>query len=57
LNILKAKELLEISERIKKKPDIYSGEEIIRFNKRHSIYKSLMKLEFEEALRAFQRKN
>jgi len=37
--------------------DIYSGEEAIRFNNRHPIYKSLMKLEFEDVLRTFQQKN
>jgi len=36
--------------------DIYSGEETIRFNNRHPIYKTLMKLEFEEILRSFLRK-
>ena len=36
--------------------DIYSGEETIRFNNRHPIYKTLMKLEFEDILRRFQRK-
>jgi len=33
--------------------DIYSGEESIRFNNRHPIYRSLMKIEFEEVLRSF----
>ena len=36
--------------------DIYSGEEQIKFNNRHPIYKSLMKIEFEEVLRRFLRK-
>jgi len=36
--------------------DIYSGEETIRFNNRHPIYKTLMKLEFEDILRCFPRK-
>jgi len=35
--------------------DIYSGEETIRFNNRHPIYKSLMKIEFEEALRKYHK--
>jgi len=34
--------------------DIYSGEENIRFDNRHPIYKSLMKIEFEDVLRTFQ---
>ena len=33
--------------------DIYSGEESIRFDNRHPIYKTLMKLEFEDILRSF----
>ena len=33
--------------------DIYSGEEIMRFNNRHPVYKSLMKLEFENVLRNY----
>ena len=36
--------------------DIYSGEETIRFDNRHPIYKTLMKLEFEDILRSFVRK-
>jgi len=36
--------------------DIYSGEETIRFDNRHPIYKTLMKLEFEDILRTFPRK-
>jgi len=39
--------------------DIYSGEETIRFDNRHPIFKTLMKLEFEEEfediLRSFTR--
>jgi hypothetical protein len=42
---------------IKKKPDIYSGEENMPFKQRHPTYKSLMKLEFQDALRQFERKN
>jgi len=37
-------------------PDIYSGYEYIPFNKRHPIYKALMKLEFEESIREFKKK-
>ena len=33
--------------------DIYSGEETIHFEDRHPIYKTLMKLEFEDVLRSF----
>jgi len=36
--------------------DIYSGEETIRFNNRHPIFKTLMKLEFEDILRSFSKK-
>lgn len=41
---------------INKKPDIYSGEESIPFEQRHPTYKSLMKLEFQDSLRQFERK-
>ncbi len=43
-------------ELIKELPDIYSGEENLRFDNRHPIYKTLMKLEFEDVLRSFTRK-
>lgn len=33
--------------------DIYSGEENIQFINRHPIFKTLMKLEFEDILRSF----
>ena len=36
--------------------DIYSGEEKIKFIDRHPIFKTLMKLEFEEVLRNFSNK-
>jgi len=36
--------------------DIYSGEESIRFANRHPIYKSLMKIEFEDILRSFSKR-
>ena len=36
------------------KPDIYSGEEFITFNNRHPLYRTLMKLEFEDALRNYK---
>jgi len=36
--------------------DIYSGNETIRFDDRHPIYKTLMKLEFEDILRSFPRR-
>jgi hypothetical protein len=38
---------------ITKIPDIYSGEEKIKFSDRHPIFKTLMKLEFEDVLRNF----
>ena len=36
--------------------DIYSGEEIIQFENRHPIFKTLMKLEFEEIIRKYSKK-
>lgn len=38
------------------KPDIYSGNENIPFEKRHPTFKTLMKLEFQDVLREFERK-
>ncbi len=35
--------------------DIYSGKEVISFNNRHPIFKTLMKLEFEEVLRKYHK--
>ncbi len=35
--------------------DIYSGKETISFNDRHPIFKTLMKLEFEEVLRKYHK--
>lgn len=46
---------LEAPKRFRKMVDIYSGEETIRFNNRHPIYKSLMKIEFEEVLRKYHK--
>jgi len=34
-------------------PDIYEGYEKIPFQDRHPIYKAMMKIEFEQALREF----
>lgn len=53
---VKTKEFPEDSEYIKEVSDIYSGEETIGFNNRHPIYKTLMKLEFEDTLRSFSMK-
>lgn len=39
-----------------KKPDIYLSNDIIPFKERHPIFKTLMKLEFEEVLITFQLK-
>lgn len=36
-------------------PDIYSGDEQIPFEQRHSIYKALLRAEFEEAMKQFQK--
>ena len=44
--------VIPISSIINKKiaEDIYSGNEDIEFQERHPIYKSLLKLEFEDAI-------
>ena len=38
------------------KPDIYSGDEAIPFEDRHPIFKSIMKLEFQDEMHQFERK-
>jgi len=43
-------EFLEIG----RTPDIYSGYEKIAFSQRHPTYKSLMRLEFEKAIREYE---
>jgi hypothetical protein len=43
----------DLSEKFPFRNDIYSGEEHIQFNNRHPIYKTIMKLEFEDILRSF----
>ena len=37
------------------KSDIYSGEEQLEFMKRNPIYRTLMKLEFENVLRSYKK--
>lgn len=56
MNMIATKESIGKLENIKEKSDIYSGEETIRFNNRHPIYRALMKIEFEDVLRNFQLK-
>jgi len=46
--------LINSNRRFHTQTDIYSGEEIIRFNNRHPIYRALMKIEFEEVLRSYR---
>lgn len=41
---------------LKENDYIYSGEESIPFSQRHPTFKSMMKLEFQDALREFKRK-
>jgi len=53
---IKIQNFSENREYSKEISDIYSGEETIRFDNRHPIYKTLMKLEFEDVLRSFLRK-
>ena len=56
MNMIATKESIGKLENIKEKSDIYSGEETIRFNNRHPIYRALMKIEFEDVLRNYQLK-
>ncbi|MFX1448771.1 MAG: hypothetical protein ACFFCG_11665 [Promethearchaeota archaeon] len=55
MDVLKIRKVSENPEYTKEIADIYTGEEIMRFNKRHPIYKTLMKLEFEDVLRNFKK--
>lgn len=50
-----SKVTISFSKFIKKQisKDIYIGNEKIPFNKRHPIFKSLMKVEFEDAVRDY----
>jgi len=48
-------ERFELGVREINKSDIYSGKETISFNNRHPIFKTLMKLEFEEILRKYHK--
>lgn len=50
--------ILPFSEVIRKikSPDIYTGKEKIPFNERHPNFKSLMRIEFEDAIRAISKK-
>ncbi|MEJ2295637.1 MAG: hypothetical protein P8Y23_12845, partial [Candidatus Lokiarchaeota archaeon] len=41
---------------IKEKDFIYSGEESIPFTQRHPTFKTLMKLEFQNAIHQFKKK-
>ncbi|MFX1497710.1 MAG: hypothetical protein ACFFBH_09305 [Promethearchaeota archaeon] len=36
-----------------KRNDIYSGEEVIQFKNRNPIFKSLMRIEFEDAMKEY----
>ena len=55
MNRIKTKEYFENSVYVKEISDIYSGQETIRFANRHPIFKSLMKIEFEEVLRKYHK--
>ena len=56
METIKHKSFTDNLDGIKKVSDIYSGDENIRFDNRHPIYKTLMKLEFEDVLRGFTKK-
>ena len=51
--LIKYRQKVQIKE--KNLSDIYSGEEQIAFIKRHPIYRTLMKLEFENVLRSYKK--
>ncbi|MFX0058664.1 MAG: hypothetical protein ACFE85_15990 [Candidatus Hodarchaeota archaeon] len=50
-----SKAVISYSEFFKKqiRQDIYVGNENIPFNKKHPIFKSLMRVEFEDAMKEF----
>lgn len=50
------REPIDPNNKIHSQNDIYSGEEVIQFSNRHPIFKTLMKLEFEDVLRVFSNK-
>ena len=50
---MKKIKLVNLSGLLPTRLDIYSGEETLKFNNRHPIFKTLMKLEFEDVLRNF----
>jgi len=53
------KQELDINLKLKpnsEKSDIYIGEENIRFDNRHPIFKALMKLEFEDVIRNYHKR-
>ena len=55
MKMLKTKEFPKNLKYVKEISDIYSGEETLRFVNRHPIYKSLMKIEFEEVIRKYHK--
>ena len=55
MKMLKTKEFPKNLKYAKEISDIYSGEETLRFVNRHPIYKSLMKIEFEEVIRKYHK--
>ena len=44
-------------EKISSAPDLYSGSENISFENRDPLYKSVMRLEFANAMRSFKKEN
>ena len=53
---VKTKKFSETLDYIEEIFDIYSGTEKIRFTNRHPIYRTLMKIEFEDAMRQYVKK-
>jgi len=40
---------------VEREPDIYNGKELMSFSQRHSTYKALMLIEFEEVIKDFSK--
>jgi hypothetical protein len=56
MEMVKTKGISKNFENLREFSDIYSSGETLRFDKRHPIFKTLMKLEFEDVIRSFLRK-
>lgn len=54
-NDFQEKQRLNVSSNFNQR-DIYNGDETLQFSLKHPIFRTLMKLEFEEVLRSFSKR-